>query len=180
MSCPRCFGTEWKLASLVYAEGLSGVASRARGGGLAVGTAGIGAAMGGARTSGTQQSVLSALAAPPKRRMPMTILWVSLLVLFGLGAINSRALFPFLIVATCILGLAYFFPKERLRNAKKKRRYAVTRFCLRCGTFYFEPSDLGGKDSTSDRSTIADWAVALILLAVVVILFLLAARFGPS
>jgi hypothetical protein len=69
-TCPSCFGTDWKAASLLYAEGLSITGGQTNGGFVAVGRNGQHWQAGGGgysgRTSGVSQTLLSAKATPPK------------------------------------------------------------------------------------------------------------------
>jgi hypothetical protein len=65
MTCPKCGGSEWKLASVIFAGGLS--ATSGFGAGVGVGDD-IGLVVGGA--GGISQTELSKLAAPPAKGKP--------------------------------------------------------------------------------------------------------------
>ena len=73
MTCPKCHSDEWKLASIVHAGGLSTISTSTVGvgGGASAdifgGGVGLGAGVG--STTGTQQTALSKLAAPPEKEM---------------------------------------------------------------------------------------------------------------
>ena len=63
MTCPTCSGTDWKMASVVYAAGISHVSTSTTGIGIATnGNIGVGRA----KTSGVYQTDMSIKAAPPK------------------------------------------------------------------------------------------------------------------
>lgn len=93
MTCPKCGSSEWKMASIVYAEGFVSGSTSGYGGGLSTGGIGVGAG----QSSGTYQSELSKKAAPPElketpretmRTANKVVIWSSLgivaaLFLFG-------------------------------------------------------------------------------------------------
>jgi hypothetical protein len=85
-TCPSCFGTEWKAASLLYAEGLSITGSQTNGGFVALGRsnqhwqAGCGGYHG--RTHGASQTLLSAQATPPKPTNVAAVFAVLFVVFF--------------------------------------------------------------------------------------------------
>jgi hypothetical protein len=78
MTCPKCGSEEWKLASVVYAEGIHNLSATTNffGGGLGADVLGvdIGAGVGRGKTSGTHQTMLSELAAPPVKTPPAKFL----------------------------------------------------------------------------------------------------------
>ena len=74
VSCPQCGSHDWKFASAVHAGGLSAVTTNTVGVGVGadadVSGGSVGGGVGVARASGTQQTELSKIAAPPTK--PMT------------------------------------------------------------------------------------------------------------
>lgn len=66
LHCPKCGSEHVRRLSLIYREGLAVVNTGTTGAGVGIGNDGIG--VGGARTSGTQQSLASMGAAPPEER----------------------------------------------------------------------------------------------------------------
>ncbi len=67
MNCPKCGSENWKLASLIHAEGTMKTESLTLGGGGAVGEKSAIPLLGGGLTFGTQQSDLAKMAAPPEK-----------------------------------------------------------------------------------------------------------------
>ena len=70
MNCPKCHSDDWKLASVIYDQGLTDVNTTTSGGtlGAGIGTGGVnvGYARSSSDTSGEHQTNFSKLAAPPE------------------------------------------------------------------------------------------------------------------
>ncbi len=144
-TCPSCFGTEWKAASLLYAEGLSVTGSKTKGGFVAVGRSGQHWQAGGGaysgRTRGVSQTLLSAKATPPKANNLYKFfgfVFVALLVacLLNLG---SEPVTPIIlaILSGCSLWMSIMMrQQERARFKRATESYASLRMCTRCGTFF--------------------------------------------
>ncbi len=131
MNCPKCNFEEWKLASLVYSEGLSFNSSETE-------TQGILKAR--ANTTGHNQTLISSMAAPPEdKRVTYSFLFLifSIPSIYFFVALNFSIIYGFF-WAIFIPAIGYFLIKripnkeydENLNNWKK------TRICSRCGTFY--------------------------------------------
>jgi hypothetical protein len=136
MSCPNCKGEDWKLASLIYNEGLSSNQSTSTG--VAVGAGGIG--VGSASSVGSSQTHLSKMAAPPAD--PQNDLMDGAGIFFALiiGGISYLigGFVPMLVggIVGAFLGI---FVAAMLPDTAYEQRYAAwkkSRMCLRCGHFY--------------------------------------------
>jgi len=143
-TCPSCYGTEWKAASLLYAEGLSISGSQTRGAFVAGGRAhGVnGAAIGGfqGRTSGVSQTLLSAKATPPKQSNAhafFIFLFIVFLVafLFNLGNAGPMIILALLAGASAMISIK-LHQDGQARFERAMEIYANLRMCTRCGTFF--------------------------------------------
>ena len=165
MTCPKCHSDEWKLASIVHAGGLSTISTSTVGvgGGASAdifgGGVGLGAGVG--STTGTQQTALSKLAAPPEKEMRPATAFICLggIILLG-GVLLIRStfvsehpifffVFPLLIMVIGILRI--LFTPGVARDLKEKHKgvlldYARKRMCLRCGTIYLPSDQAGGPE----------------------------------
>jgi hypothetical protein len=137
MSCPSCNSDQWKLASLVYQEGLSTIDATTRVIGTGIGPSGIGTGAGTAYTSGIRQSALSAAAAPPKGSVIVGILFI-VLVFCGLSFVFFSPVIPLVYVITAVsaVALVALFPRARRKHNARMATYRMTRMCQRCGTLY--------------------------------------------
>lgn len=145
VSCPSCKSEEWKLASLVYSEGIQHVNTQTSGGGVGIGSGGIAVGAGGATTTGTHQSALSAAASPPEdpaKGIGFLISLVITLIFFIYGWLKNDALFPgFALAAVGFAGSIIISPIiaiifTRKLHAEQMAAWHKVRMCLRCGTFY--------------------------------------------
>jgi ribosomal protein S27AE len=132
MSCPRCGSNEWKLASLVYKEGVSSSDSSSVGIGV---TSGLSLGVGRASTSGTQQTELSKLAAPPTS-FAKTV--KCLIGLFATGVFGFVASWWWWLTALFALGVFVFYRTESKEDDLATARYNKTQMCTRCGEFYVD------------------------------------------
>jgi len=127
-NCPKCGGEDWRLASIVYSEGLTHTSSTSLSGGILLphledGVVGVGATS----TNGVSQSSLSQLAAPPEKVAPpkkiesakfarsarsgFTLSAVTILsaILFGEVNINENPILMFIAIPLpALLGLIFF------------------------------------------------------------------------
>lgn len=146
-ACPKCESNEWKLASLVHAEGLSTISTSTIGVGagadndLLGGGVGIGAGVG--KTKGDQQTMLSEIAAPPEKP---TSVKMAIGVLIGItifaGIMEWEIIFILFGVFSVLGVLALIADPKVDEKAKSKfnesiAKYSDKRMCLRCGTFYY-------------------------------------------
>lgn len=174
MKCPTCGGEEWKLASVIYAGGLSTTSSV----GLGAGTEGSNLGVGVGAMKGTNQTGLSKSAAPPtleysksKTKHPAfkVAVWSCIIALLGNYFVGSGAssfsespvlsvlfkVIPFAIFVFSLL--AVFYTPHATPEAEEKYRqdmleYENTKMCLRCGIFYVDNSYFapnGGENETN-------------------------------
>ncbi len=183
-ACPNCQSGDWKLASLVYRDGLSTISSRTKGGGLGVGRVGLRAgnfAVGGgvyrSRTSGVQQTLLSAQCSPPRMRTGLIILLAALCLLFTWIAITNIAPSNISLMVwdgfiAAMLGLAAVtrYHRQRRKYDAGMERYNSTRVCQRCGTLYSGNLDFLGEREEEDKGLVQIGLLAL--LAILAGLFL--------
>jgi ribosomal protein S27AE len=146
-ACPKCGCTEWKLASLVHAEGLSSISTTTVGVGVGAdkdilgdGVA-LGAGLG--KTSGDQQTELSALAAPPEKPISFKVLLAVFvaITLFSIVMEWTAVGFIFFVFSLIVFFSLMINPKvDDEAKAEFKQsldQYPDKRMCLRCGTFYY-------------------------------------------
>jgi ribosomal protein S27AE len=144
-TCPKCGSNEWRLAKVVYQEGLSHVDTSTAGVGVGVSGGGLGLGIGGAKTSGVHQSHLSVSAGPPKD--PAEDLAQLLLLGFGIlgflyGWIKEDSVFVgflFLLMALCggfFFALMVLLLHPRTEYKRQMKLWQETRMCNRCGFFY--------------------------------------------
>jgi hypothetical protein len=169
MACPYCNSEEWKLASLVHLEGISEIRSKTKAHGVEVGTLGIGLGLGGAKTNGYQQSMLSKAAAPPKSHHPLTIsLAIALFLSFVCASSRDFLLFDIGILTLCAAGISFVYPRERQKNVAAMTAYTSTRMCQRCGHFY-RPIPLSEDEIEPNHNQTDACAKFLALLAMILI-----------
>jgi hypothetical protein len=152
--CPRCQSTDWKAARLVYSEGISVSRGRMKGtaigagwGGVRNGRVSVGGATIRTRTLGTSQTALSAMAAPPRKRLGAKILLGTLILLFGLavgvdlvaGSASPGTAIEGLITVILIIWLIRVSQSQEQDYDDATEIYENTRVCQRCGTFYDAP-----------------------------------------
>lgn len=159
MPCPNCQSDDWKLASLVYAEGSTAVQTATHGLGIGISTGGVGIANSSANTSGSHQTTLSmlagaAIAPPPQPVSPgLAATFFGFLIAVLGGFLTYRVSPPW--VALGFAGAMLFMwglvsssnedAQKAYEEALAKREAAMAkaktlRMCLRCGTFY-QPDD---------------------------------------
>ena len=154
MSCPKCGSNDWKFASVVHAGGLSTISTSTVGVGVGADADALGGGVG--KTTGTQQTELSKLAAPPSKPMRPA---AALAKCFGVSILVGIPFFlgpnigdhPVIIiycffVAPIILLVSIvrilMTPKISKEIAERHRllmdEYAKKKMCMKCGTFYLE------------------------------------------
>ncbi len=159
MKCPKCDGGEWKLASVVYAGGLSSTSTTGAGvGANGGGDFGLGVGIGTAR--GKHQTELSKLAAPPMKRKSTSkeihpankvALWgsaafIAALYFFGDLSYSQYPIFtgflfgwglPVIVLISLFIG--WGGPKDPEVDEEYRLallEYEKKKMCLRCGAFY--------------------------------------------
>lgn len=133
MECPQCKSDNTQRLSVIYQSGTQQIQTRSRTYG---GVGGSGFGLGGAttNTSGTQQSYLAQLAAPPKKK-PLAV--AVLLVLAGIGCcMYVHALLGVALIGTgAFLGYkAFTFNRDEYPG-----QYAIWQkswHCNKCGATY--------------------------------------------
>ena len=148
LCCPSCFSTDWKAASLIYAEGLSVTGSKTTGGFVAAGRAnghnGLGVGGYGGNIKGTSQTLLSSKASPPNPSGGggvFIILSLVFFIAFFFNTDNGAAMIILTLLAwgSLLLGVRILTVEgDTFRAAKAS--YATLRMCTRCGLFY-NPGD---------------------------------------
>lgn len=138
MSCPTCNSSEWRLASLVYREGLSYINT------VTSGSVSDGGSIS-ARTSGTRQTAQSSAAAPPEDPRDNCVIY-SGMAFFVLSLISGGWLgfsffgLLFLAFKGLIIGIfiGWLYGKRKYGNAHQvsMAEWERKKMCLRCGCFY--------------------------------------------
>lgn len=153
MNCPQCGSTEWKLATLVHAEGLSTATSQTRGTGvgLGVGSGGlsVGVGSGGSSTSGIQQTELSRRAAQYITPNSGTSWIPGILTLASLGFVVMAIFISGWWLIAAALSFAASIPGHSAdidEWTRLNQIYSKTRMCLRCGKFYLPPEQSAALD----------------------------------
>jgi len=149
--CPNCHSDEWRAASVVYQEGLSVTGSRTNGSMLGIARIGMRSgqcALGGGlyrgKTHGAEQTLLSSMAAPPRKR---TRLFNALALLSGFfiwvaangdvrngfdtGTVTCSFIALFLVTVLIIVHV-----RQKKAYDMSLQIYEKTCICQRCGTFY--------------------------------------------
>ena len=149
-SCPFCGSPDWKMASLVYLEGISTTVGETNSSGIGVSTGGLGAGASKGQINATTQSSLSLRAAPPEdpvRSYTLKIALVLGIISFLiqlvredlLGAVLLTGLGMMVLFPISIL-LAYlyvnFFSDVKKEYERSVRDWSKVKMCLRCGLFF--------------------------------------------
>jgi len=131
-ACPSCGSDNYTKVSLAYAQGTSSISSTTTGIGLAAGGFGVG----GASTTGQQQSVLAQKLKPPTDPSgAIGCLIVLCVILFFSGAISGGWAPMMVFVIPCIVLLVAKInsvPKYLESMAQWQKLF----ICLRCGTLF--------------------------------------------
>ena len=183
MTCPKCGSEDWKLASVIHAGGLSTISTSTIGvGGGASGDVfggGVGVGAGVGSTSGTQQTELSKLAAPPEKEMrPAKAFAILGGVIFAVGVIFfgnlsfsehpffTSILFKIAPLTILIGAVRLLLTPGITKEIEEKHKLALLEYekkkmCLRCGALYLgddksevpEPAKSVAMDSKPQGST---------------------------
>ena len=148
MTCPKCGSDDWKSASMVHASGLTEVSTATVGVGVGAGadafSGEVGAGVGVGRTSGTHQTELSKLAAPPEDEWRpagvMTLIGFAifvLAVLFKSETWWAIGFFVFIASVFRYLSTPSITKKYAETYAAAKEAYQRKKVCMRCGTLFF-------------------------------------------
>ena len=145
MSCPNCGSDDWKLARLVYEEGIQHIDTKNTSLGVGVGMGGVGIGIGGGKQNGIHQTMVSENAAPPSGPIQTYGLWgaligiaIGIIIIFAVGFLQGAFFMLLLTPAGALLGwiIALFVDKTEY-NAQMER-WSRTKMCLRCGGFYLD------------------------------------------
>ncbi|HEX8831235.1 MAG TPA: hypothetical protein VF705_08730, partial [Longimicrobium sp.] len=136
LACPKCATPDVRKLPLIYREGLSSVDTRTHGVGVGAG----GVAVGGARTQGMSQTVLSQGASPPVQKDTGGATVATLVIAGVLGLLfgQTHALLGWVAFAGgAFLLYRFLVGPLNLWNAvefpKLYRRWENTFLCTRCG-----------------------------------------------
>lgn len=149
MTCPSCGSEDWKLASLVYQEGLQHIDTRTTSTGVGIGAGGVGLGAARGNTSGIQQSALSQAAAPPEDPGMEIMLRVALiLALIGAcigGIISGGSLFAAFLagfmggIVGMFIGFFVGVFADKTEYHAQLAAWHKVKMCQRCGGFYRPP-----------------------------------------
>jgi hypothetical protein len=148
--CPSCNSDDWKLASLVYMEGLTNSRFRTKGrsvsvarNGLRNGHFSVGTAAYSGAVTGRSQTALSQIAAPPQKpRALFNLLTIALVIsLSYLYGDYTRNDMQGLVVTAPLTGLLLIIllsVRSRQTKAYEEEMddYASRKMCQRCGSFF--------------------------------------------
>lgn len=141
-NCPKCKSENIQKLEITYKTGKSGLSGSSSSVGVAASSSGVGVGITGGTFSGTQQTDLSQMVAPPKlkKKRPGCILTFSLLSGFAYILIGSTALLIGLVIIA--IGIYYYIYGTRYNNneyaeyADKLRVWERSYICLRCGQIF--------------------------------------------
>jgi hypothetical protein len=160
MNCPKCGSDNWKMASLVHAQGVSVIEVSTSSVGLGISNNvfgdGVGLGIGSSDSSGAQQTLLSKNAAPPER--PSEAGWV-LLILFivVIIAIKGASVGLTLIIALGGFSFALYFQSDKVQKWKQDLlKYQEKKMCMRCGTFFFDTQNISNYSQNTNNAVITD------------------------
>lgn len=138
MTCPKCNSDDWKLASLVYKEGITHVNAESSGVGVGISASGLGAGIGKSKTSGIHQSETSKIATPPKAQTPP--LSKGEIISGGIGLLILGFVFSywFILVGLIICPIAWLLwrPEDENFVDQRMENWENSRVCQRCGEIY--------------------------------------------
>ena len=162
MNCPNCGHDEWKSASFVYKSGYSTIdtSTKSVGAGVGAGGGAIGAA--GSKTTGFQQTLLSADVSPPEKpsNYGVTVYW-ALTIIFMVWAAGVAE--PLGLVV--LIGAIYIwftnvrykvkadFESRLMDYHQQMELWEQSRVCQRCGNVYAPAeSQLARTDEDGDAN----------------------------
>lgn len=152
MQCPKCKSEDAVKLSVVHAAGLSDIQTHSRGQGWAIGDAGLLLGLGNSKTTGTSQTQLSKLAAPPhKKRYRYVILawliglaigsWFIFVLSAPTGTLDSRTVsqmhwFAFVFSIVIVLMLAVLWRFNHIILPRRRDLWNRSFMCRRCGEVF--------------------------------------------
>jgi hypothetical protein len=155
MQCPKCKSEDAVKLSLVYAAGLSDVETRSRGHGWALGDGGLLLGFGSSKGTGTSQTQLSKLAAPPRKKKYRHVILAWLIGLLMAGPLidvfvassrNPEALlrrdfqiFAYIFSALVVLVLAILWRFNHVVFPRRLDVWNRSFMCQRCGEVFHPP-----------------------------------------
>lgn len=142
--CPACSNVEWKLASLVHAEGAYAINLQTAGSGVSVGGAGLNVGVTSSTSQGTNISVLAQRAAPPENQLGQTAMGVGMIgAIIGAAAGYFSSGFLLMLLGIFggmfgggIIGMIFFWKSSNEQYKQAMEHYQKVRMCTRCGHFY--------------------------------------------
>lgn len=151
INCPNCNSDKWKLAAMIYQDGLTHVNTSSNSVGIGVSSS-IGVGVGYSDTVGQHQTELSRLAAPPERQYlsmaSQGLGYIAFIISCPLFYFFSEtgifgAVFKALLLSGVVIGIGVFMGIDNQDNKrieekykKEKENWEKKKVCMRCGTFY--------------------------------------------
>ncbi len=149
-ACPKCDSQDTVKLSILYMSGISNVSTKTKSAGIGIGLASgkkLGIGVGGARgkTTGTHQTKLSELAAPPENtgvsfsRTHVILLVIGFIVWCicvsaGSNSLTALAWLSYALLIACI----YYLAREK-RTTEYENEYSIWNkkfVCNRCGCIF--------------------------------------------
>ena len=149
-SCPSCGSPEWKMASLVYTEGISTTRGNTSSSGVGIGTGGVGIGSFKGEYNHFSQSDLSLRASPPAppgyvmRILACLYGFLFLILYFAfdmpLFFASMFSGFGLIILLPLSMFLSYlyvnYFSDEQEEYEREVSKWSKVKMCLRCGQFF--------------------------------------------
>jgi hypothetical protein len=150
LQCPNCKSTNLKKVSLAYQEGLLHVSTRTRLRGVVVGSDGPDLVVASGTTNGIQQTAISRMVAPPRKRSYKRLVGWSVLAFLAAGwivfyantvvtnsqTVSSVALTVYTVLAVCTFAgvFAGFWRHNHSIYPREFAHWERSYLCGRCGT----------------------------------------------
>lgn len=143
-ACPSCGNLDWKLASLVHAEGAYAINLQTAGSGVSVGGAGLNVGVNSSMSQGTKISAMAQRAAPPESQLQLLASGggvIGAIIGAAFGYVTSGIflmLFGVFVgmIGGTLIGAIYFWKSSNEEHKEAMERYRKVRMCTRCGHFY--------------------------------------------
>lgn len=136
--CPVCKSENIKRLPIAYSEGISDVKLNTSGGGVVIGSNGIGLGIGSSDTKGISQSRLSSSISPPSDNTDK-FYFIFTAILATISFITFRydsILFGSIFAVLGIISLLFAISGESEEQKKKRIKWENSYICLRCGVIH--------------------------------------------
>lgn len=165
LMCPKCRADKVRRVSLIYKGGASSFQATTTGVGIGRGREGFGAGALGAFTSGTNRTLLSQEAAPPKKKQPSTVEFVLLvvgavMVFANLGSVTDASgpsVWLFVGLAGVAVGARALYRAVKWNQEEFPallRRWNDSFMCLRCGEVFVPAAPLVREESVNSSNQV--------------------------